>query len=91
MDNIAHYEDRVSRNTQELQFMSARPASRASQNAEDDDGPIQEDAAAFATLTKEDLARELEEVRELERKRKGLESRVMGFESDLKGLAEPGP
>jgi hypothetical protein len=39
-----------------------------------------------APMTKEDLMREEEEIRELERKKRGLEDRVTGMERDLGGL-----
>ncbi|KAK4539306.1 hypothetical protein LTR36_000799 [Oleoguttula mirabilis] len=94
--NIAHYEDRVSRNAQELQLMN-RPASRASYAAageEDDEEEVVEagsesvddveaDATSSVPMTKADLQREEHEIRELERKKKGLEQRVTGMERDL--------
>ena len=46
-----------------------------------------EEADPPTRMTKGDLEREMADVRELERKRKALEARVTGFESDLKGLA----
>ena len=70
--------------TRELQAMN-RPTSR---NGYDDvDEPV-EDFADDGTslLTREDLEREEVEIRELERKKKGLESRVTGMERDLGGL-----
>jgi hypothetical protein len=39
-----------------------------------------------APMTKEDLMREEEEIKELERKKSGLEARVTGMERDLGGL-----
>lgn len=89
--NIAHYEDRVSRNTQELQLQN-RPASRGAEVDEEDDMAEKVDeeaeagAVASAPLTKEDLQREEQEVRELERKKRGLEVRVEGMGRDLGGL-----
>jgi len=95
--NIAHYEARVSRNAQELQLLNQRPSSRNASRGgaedvnanEDDEAEMQESAESEETgsMTKQDLEAELAQVRELERKRKALEARVMGFESDLKGLA----
>lgn len=38
------------------------------------------------TVTDEDIERELEEIRELERKKLALEDRVTGMERDLGGL-----
>ena len=58
---------------------------------DDNDGDVEgegvEDDDAAPGPTKADLEREMAEVKDLERKRKALESRVMGFESDLRGLA----
>lgn len=78
--NIAHYEARVAEQTRELQDM-ARTKVRNSMLPDADD--VKEEQIPF---TKEDLAREEEEVRELERKKKGLEERVEGMERDLGGL-----
>ncbi|EMC95518.1 hypothetical protein BAUCODRAFT_122834 [Baudoinia panamericana UAMH 10762] len=87
--SIAHYQDRVTRNAQELQLMT-RPGSRGGYAAEGDAGD-QDVEGEFATekvdiATKLDLEREEEEVRELERKKKALEDRVTGMERDLGGL-----
>ncbi|KAK4574085.1 hypothetical protein LTR86_001846 [Recurvomyces mirabilis] len=94
--NIAHYEDRVSRNTQELQLMN-RATSRTGYGRENDGHDAEtgnlaesEDNGTSSTtvpLTKDDLRREEEEIRELERKKRGLEERVTGMERDLGGLA----
>ena len=92
--NIAHYEDRVSRNTQELQLMN-RPTSRTGYGRDDDEYDVETEAldndqgttSTNVPLTKEDLRREEEEIRELERKKRGLEERVTGMERDLGGLA----
>ncbi|KAK5119179.1 hypothetical protein LTR85_007793 [Meristemomyces frigidus] len=91
--NIAHYEDRVSRNTQELQLMN-RPASRTGYAEADEEDEVEAEpgfeeaygATASVPMTKEDLQREEHEIRELERKKKGLEQRVTGMERDLGGL-----
>lgn len=45
-----------------------------------------DDVNLVAPMTKEDLMREEEEIRELERKKRGLEDRVTGMERDLGGL-----
>lgn len=49
---------------------------------EDLDTPQQE----VVNVTDEDIARELEEIRKLERKKRALEERVSGMERDLGGL-----
>ncbi|KAK1812789.1 hypothetical protein LTR12_012816 [Friedmanniomyces endolithicus] len=90
--SIAHYEDRVGRNAQELQLMN-RPSSRGGYRDQDEEGvaagrlasEAEADTGAVKT-TKEDLRREEEEVKELERKKRGLEESVTGMERDLGGL-----
>ncbi|KAF2769495.1 DASH complex, subunit Spc34 [Teratosphaeria nubilosa] len=79
--NIAHYEDRVNRNTQELQLQN-RPTSGGAY----DDEELSIDDNDAMPATKEDLMREAEEVRELERKKQMLEERVTGMSKDLGGL-----
>lgn len=79
--NIAHYENKVAEQTQELQLMN-RPTSRD----EDPEGQDGETEIKGIFISKEDLAREEEEIQELERKKKGLEERVEGMERDLGGL-----
>lgn len=81
--NIAHYEARVAEQTRELQEMS-RPKKGA--NYGNDDEEDQAEAEKEIPLTTEDLEKEEEEVRELERKKKALEQRVEGMERDLGGL-----
>jgi len=81
--NIVHYEDRVSRNTQELQLMN-RPLGYGDDEERLDD-PEQQDTVALS-ITKEDLRKEEEEIRELERKKQALEERVNGMSRDLGGL-----
>nr|OQO30128.1 hypothetical protein B0A51_02868 [Rachicladosporium sp. CCFEE 5018] len=82
--NVAHYEERVARQTRELERMKGRWESGDGVGGEaveeqggDDEGQV---------MTKEDLEREEEEVMELERKKRGLEERVTGMERDLGGL-----
>ncbi|KAK4903260.1 hypothetical protein LTR27_000188 [Elasticomyces elasticus] len=83
--NIAHYEDRVARNAQELHLMN-RPSSRGGyRDGEDAEADV--GVSEGPAMTREDLRREEEEVRELERKKRGLEERVSGMERDLGGLA----
>ncbi|KAK5743512.1 hypothetical protein LTR17_002687 [Elasticomyces elasticus] len=84
--NIAHYEDRVARNAQELQLMN-RPSSRGGYRDDEDDTTKAMLENVGPSMTREDLRREEEEVRELERKKRGLEERVSGMERDLGGLA----
>lgn len=81
--NIAHYEGVVADQTAQLQAMN-RPTSRTGFS---DDGKAEDEAGdASIPFTKEDLEREDQEVKELERKKRGLEERVEGMERDLGGL-----
>ena len=88
--NIEHYEGRVALQSMELERMH-RP-SGAGYYEEDDEDMLDPDVHAVddenlvAPMTKEDLMREEEEIRELERKKRGLEDRVTGMERDLGGL-----
>lgn len=87
--NITHYEALVAEQTKELQAMN-RPSSRAGYDDGDDveGGEVDNNDSENATipLTKEDLEQEEVEIRELEKKRRGLEERVTGMERDLGGL-----
>lgn len=84
--NIEHYEGRVALQSRELERMH-RP-SGAGDYYDDDEGMVdaQEEEELVAPMTKEDLMREEDEIRELERKKRGLEDRVTGMERDLGGL-----
>ncbi|KAF2152667.1 DASH complex, subunit Spc34 [Myriangium duriaei CBS 260.36] len=81
-ENIAHYEDKVARNARQLEGMKKW----GYDEMEDDDVDMQSGDAPELSMTKEDLEREEREIRELERKKKGLESRVSEMEKDLGGL-----
>ena len=81
--NIAHYEGVVADQTAQLQAMN-RPTSRTGYS--DDGKGVDEGEETSIPLTKEDLEKEDQEVKELERKKKGLEERVEGMERDLGGL-----
>ncbi|KAK3112396.1 hypothetical protein LTR53_011367 [Teratosphaeriaceae sp. CCFEE 6253] len=83
--NIAHYEDRVARNAQELQLMN-RPPSRGGEREDVEVVDPDEEEDAAGQMTRHDLKVEEEEVRRLEGKKKGLEERVSGMEKDLGGL-----
>ncbi|KAL4866654.1 hypothetical protein BDV12DRAFT_131845 [Aspergillus spectabilis] len=80
-ESIAELEERIARNTAELESMSRS-------YDDDHDDP---DNAGFSNpepsdVTDADLDRELEEIRELESKKRRLEDRVNGMERDLGGL-----
>ncbi|TKX21745.1 putative DASH complex subunit Spc34 [Elsinoe australis] len=82
--NIAHYEDRVARNSKQLDGMYARQG-YGDDDVEEETG-LEEDEVKVPVMTKEDLEMEEREIRELERKKRGLESRVSEMEKDLGGL-----
>ena len=90
-ERIAHYEDRVARNQQELQMMN-RGTSFGDAGLEDEEeegmdaGEGGGGAEAGLLVTREDLLREEDEIRELERKKAGLMERVEGMGRDLGGL-----
>ncbi|KAI9928010.1 hypothetical protein ASPWEDRAFT_567750 [Aspergillus wentii DTO 134E9] len=80
-DSLVGLEDRVARNTAELEQMSH------SYGDDYDDyyntGVLQPE---IPDVTDDDIERELEEIRELERKKRGMEDRVRNMERDLGGL-----
>ncbi|KAL2866002.1 uncharacterized protein BJX67DRAFT_356943 [Aspergillus lucknowensis] len=80
-ESIAELEERVARNTAELESMS---------RSYDDNYDELENAGALnqevTAVTDADLEQELEEIRDLERRKRSLEDRVTGMERDLGGL-----
>lgn len=80
--SIANLEERVARNTDELDQM---------RGSYGDDGDYDNPALSQAVtpeVTDDDIERELEEIRELERRKRAMEARVTGMERDLGGLME---
>ncbi|KKK18929.1 hypothetical protein P175DRAFT_0434781 [Aspergillus ochraceoroseus IBT 24754] len=80
-DSIAELEERVAKNTVELENMS-----RSYEDDHDDfenPGSLQSEAAGVSDA---DIEQEMEEIRELERKKRSLEARVTGMDRDLGGL-----
>ncbi|KAL9586098.1 MAG: hypothetical protein Q9212_001136 [Teloschistes hypoglaucus] len=89
--SIARYEARVSKHTSQLAKMNRR--GDLSQEVDDyeldEHGSTRNDDATKLTetlITVEDLEKEEQEIRELERKKRALEDRVSGMERDLGGL-----
>jgi chromosome segregation ATPase len=82
-NSVKFYEQKVDRQTKELERMNR--GERWESGAEDDDDE-NEEAYEEVEVTDEDLAREEEEIRELEAKKKALEERLKGMERDLGGL-----
>lgn len=87
--SLRHYEQKVERQTRELERMNKND--RESDEVEEEFGsegrrtPARE-VAEDLEVTEEDLRQEEEEIRELERRKKELEDRVSGMERDLGGL-----
>jgi hypothetical protein len=86
--SVQHYEQKVARQTRELERMHRGDGWDPDEDEEDEEGrerPGSEEEVQVE-VTDEDLRREEEEIRELERKKKELEVRVSGMERDLGGL-----
>ncbi|THC93354.1 hypothetical protein EYZ11_007180 [Aspergillus tanneri] len=81
-DSILQLEERVAKNTTELEQMSRSYGDAYDYNTI---GPSQSDGADVADA---DIEREIEEIRELERKKRRLENHVNGMEQDLGELME---
>lgn len=87
--SIAHYESRVSKQTLQLNRMNHSKDYEAEDEPDDPDETQLKVPAKMEgpESTVDDLQREEEEeIRELEKKKKGLEDRVSGMERDLGGL-----
>jgi hypothetical protein len=80
-ESIAQLEDRVAKNTAELDEMR-----RSYGDDEDDFQPSLVAQPEVPEVTDEDLERELAEIRDLELRKRGLQERVTGMERDLGGL-----
>lgn len=77
--SIEYYESRLARQTEQL--------SQLARSREYADEPGEEPPPdATPVITEEDLRREEEEVRQLERKRRGLEDRVSSMGRDISGV-----
>ena len=87
--SIVRYEARVAKQQAQLTKMSKRASGEYEDKDEDEDEEDDANGDAQADefqVTQEDLDREMEEIRQLEEKKKALEDRVSGMESDLGGL-----
>jgi hypothetical protein len=82
--SVAHYEAKVARQTRDLEKMNRPGDWEGEEEDEEEAGEVGETEELI--ITDEDLRREGEEIRELERKKKELEDRVSGMERDLGGL-----
>ena len=90
--SIARYESKVSRQMAQLAKMNKhKDGDESFGDDEDDEAPDDEDVNAMKGpgemhVTEEDIRREDDEIRELEKKKRQLEDRVKGMERDLGGL-----
>ena len=85
--SIARYEARVAKQQIQLTKLSKRASGEYDDEvAEDEDGADEHVEKEAKPMTQEDLDRETEDIRLLEEKKRALEDRVSGMESDLGGL-----
>lgn len=80
-ESLVQLEGRVANNTAELERMSQSYGD--DHDDYDTTGPLQPETL---DVTDDDIERELDEIRELEEKKRALEDRVSGMERDLGGL-----
>src|SRR6266511_5132918 len=86
IESISHYEERIARQTAQLERMNKSQDSGQYDDEYIDDATGGDGDQEEIQITAEDLQREQEEIRELELKKKALEERVSGMERDLGGL-----
>lgn len=80
-DSIAQLEARVAKNAAQLERLN-----RSYGDPDDDREPFEIRQPDTVDITDEDIERELDEIHELEQKKRVLEDRVTGLERDLGGL-----
>ncbi|OXV07688.1 hypothetical protein Egran_04548 [Elaphomyces granulatus] len=80
-DSIAQLEARVAKNAAQLDRLN-----RSYGDPDDDREPFEIRQPDTVDITDEDIERELDEIHELEQKKRVLEDRVTGLERDLGGL-----
>lgn len=83
-NSVKFYEQKIERQTKELDRINR--GERWESGAEDDIEDENDEVYIDVEVTDEDLAREEEEIKELEAKKKALDERVRGMERDLGGL-----
>jgi predicted nucleic acid-binding Zn-ribbon protein len=85
--SIDRYEARIAKQTTQLDRMNRRDTHEEEDEPYDDpdDGEVQT-LPEQVPITAEDIEREEEELRELEKKKRGLLDRVSSMERDLGGL-----
>lgn len=82
--SLRHYEAQVAEQTSQLGKLTRSRNYGSDYEGEDD--AVVEDAPAVEEFSVEDMQREEEEIRELERKKRGLEERVSNMEKDISGV-----
>lgn len=83
--SIQYYEEQVARQTAQLDRMK-RPSEFDDEGLDEDVGQDEEVSERAPAFNIEDMMKEEEEIKDLERKKRGLEDRVTGMEKDLGGL-----
>ena len=88
IDSVARYEEKIARQAAQLERMNRPQSAGGYYDEETDEAVGQKDGVETNEMvaTEEDLQREQEEIRELEMRKKALETRVSGMEKDLGGL-----
>ncbi|KAK1753072.1 reticulocyte-binding protein 2 a [Echria macrotheca] len=81
-NTLAYYEAKVAEQQEALEKMNSERRVNDEDEEDDSDQPIE----LVNTFTEEDLKREEEEVRELDRKKRELQARLRAIENDLGGL-----
>ena len=83
--SIERYEARVTKQSSQLERIS-QPRFYNDNDKHDSDGYEGSQIHQHVQVTAEDIQREETEVKELEKKKRGLEDRVSGYEKDIGGL-----
>lgn len=81
--SIENYEYKIAEQTTQLSRMNR---SRDYLDDEPEEAEAETEAPAFEPMTAEDLRKEEEEVRQLEKKKRGLEDRVNSMGRDISGV-----
>lgn len=86
--SIENYESRVAHQTKKLSRMNrSKDGVNGNNEFNGSEGELALVAGDHRRVTQEDLEKEADEIRELEKKKLALESRVRGIERDLGGLS----
>jgi len=83
---IEHYEKRVAEQAAHLKRMNRLRDFDDNDDDEEEQGAAAQELPEPVPMTVEDMRLEEEEIRELERKKQGLEQRVKGLGKDITGV-----